>query len=159
MKAFLETTPGKILLIIIVLSIWGVNVINVRDLFSSDNETGIRKAQTNELVDPTLPEVAQFRYQPGNRNPFAPSAYRPEPLQRQARDVPNQIAKQKPILSLTGVMDGMAIIQYNNQESYFVAEGDTFENVIVHTITLDSVRVEWESEFMTLILSTNKNEP
>ena len=150
MKKFLETTYGKVVLCAVVAGIWGVNIIN----FSGMGEE--EKAQNQLFLDIEegkygVPIFETYTYDGSARNPFQISSdYR---VQNDPREQVEKEEYQRPDLSLTGVMDGMAILRDNQGQTFFVEENETFNKILVKSVYRDSVLLVHQGNEFTINLN------
>lgn len=151
MKEFLGTTPGRIVLGIIVLAVWGVNVANFSEMNVGDEVRAIQQVQAINLEELVIPETVNYEYQTADRNPFLNS--------QKSVNIPQLVTNRDreeerielPRLQLTGVFDGMAVISDERGQTYFVKNGETFRNEIeVELIASDSVILEYKKRTFTL---------
>ena len=154
MKEFLETTPGKLLLGALVLLIWGRNVINISELSSGDEQVAVQGVQNIDIDDLALPEKINYEYSSSGKDPFK------KPLLRQELPVKSEQVQQPeeevvlPNITLSGIMEGMALITDEQGNTVFVKAKETFMNeVYVMHIWQDSVLLEYQDKKFTLKLN------
>lgn len=147
MKKFLETTYGKIVLCAVVAGIWGVNIINFSGMGGEEEEARNQLFLDIEEGEYAVPVFETYTYDGSAPNPFRISSdYR---AQNEPREPVEEEEYQKPVLFLTGVMDGLAILQDNHGQTFFVEEKDTFNNILVKSVYRDSVLLVHEgNEFI-----------
>ncbi|WP_409029383.1 hypothetical protein [Gracilimonas sediminicola] len=152
MKAFFETTLGKVILAAVVIGIWGVNVVNFSEMAGSDEPEQARIYADVMDEQLALPDFIPYRYQPGGRNPFQLPGNMVEP---QARPSPQAEQEEyaPPSVVLSGVMEGMAIIRDQAGQTFFVEENDSFNNITVKAIFSDSVHLEHQGRTFTVNLN------
>ncbi|RNC79852.1 MAG: hypothetical protein ED557_11990 [Balneola sp.] len=157
MKEFLETMFGKILLAVIVIGVWGVNVVNFSELTSSNTSPIVQQVQSVDLDELTVPEKIGYSYSASGRDPFRMSGTAPQTV---AAPEPEPIQPEPeapmPRLSLTGIMDQTAVILDDQGQPYFVESGESFRNgILVMAVVRDSVLLEYNDKKFTLKLNDN----
>lgn len=152
MKAFFETTLGKVILAAVVIGIWGVNVVNFSEM-TGQGEPEQAQIYANMMEEElALPGFTTYRYQEGRRNPFEVPGDLMGPQSRK----PPRTEQEKyttPTIILNGVMEGMAILRDQTGQTFFVEENDSFNNITVKEIFSDSVRLEHEGRIFTVNLN------
>lgn len=154
MKEFLETTPGKLLLGALVLLIWGRNVINISELSSSDEQVAVQSVKNIDIDNLVLPAKISYEYSSSGRDPFKKPFLRYELPTK-----PEQIQESKeevvlPNITLSGIMEGMALITDEQGNTVFVKAKETFMNELyVMHIWQDSVLLEYQDKKFTLKLN------
>lgn len=150
MKEFLETTLGKILLGITVITIWGINVVNFSGMANDDTIQSIQQIQNINLEELEIPEKKTFKYSSSSRDPFIFGTIVKAPEIRSEPDV-QQENYIEPQLQLTGIFDGMAVISDERGQTYFLKKGEVFKDHIeVEWIAADSVVLEYKKRIFTL---------
>lgn len=156
MKEFLETTPGKILLFIVVLGVWGVNFLNFSEIMNSSGETVNRDIREVSIDDLVMPTSSTYRYRATSRDPFNPNNRVSEPEPNREQLQLQEQPFQRPQLSLTGIIGEIAVITDERGESYFVSEGDSLVNSLVMDVTRDSVILTSRNNRFVLTLNTSE---
>jgi hypothetical protein len=151
MKKFLETTYGKVVLCAVVAAIWGVNIINFSGMGGEEEEARDQLYLDIEEGEYTVPVFLKYTYDSSATDPFRISSdYR---VQNDPHEPVEEEEYQKPILFLTGVMDGLAILLDNHGQTYFVEENDTFNNILVKSVYADSLLLVHEGNEFTINLN------
>jgi len=149
-KEKLDTSFGKILLIIVVIGIWSYNFISFSELGSGQEKirkSGVRHVNINQVK---LPATLNYRYPDIQRDPFkASGTVKTVRLQEQRSPATEEFVNLPPI-RLTGIIEHTAIILFDNTESLIVAKGDTFRNITVEQVFEDSVTVRFMNKKFTL---------
>ena len=149
MIQFLETPVGKIILMVIVGLIWGLNVINFSNM--AQEQVASISAEL-ELIDVEVPNSYTYSYTKSNRDPFVrgnipmetpPPEIQPEPI----------ISKQLLDIKLIGVMGSTIILQLENGETVMKKEGEQIiMGVLLERVYEDSVSIQVNEESITLTL-------
>lgn len=151
MKKLIESKYGKFMLVIFVLSIWGVNAISFSELWSLNSTGVVEERKEIDTDNLSIPTIINYEYHPTERNPFFPpnSVRKPSEI---SRVIP--IAKEREPLKLnlflTGILDEMAIIKDESGYIYFVSEKDTFNKIFVESILNDSVKLTYGENKITI---------
>lgn len=154
MKDFLETTLGKILLGVIVVAIWGVNVVNFSEMTNNSEAQLVQQIQEIDVNELIIPEKINYRYTASQRDPFNRIGSVPNSRQLLEEPAPTADAYIEPQLVLAGIFDGMAVIADDKGQSYFVEDGDTFKDaILVKHIVQDSVILEYKQRKLILKLN------
>ena len=151
MKEFLETTLGKVVLGIIVVTIWGWNVINISEL-GDDDQVNIQEIQSIDINDLMVPSKVLYEYKAVGRDPFKP------PTKNVAIESFKETKGTEevilPPLELTGILEGMAIITDQYGSTHFVTRNEKLlESIHIMHIWQDSVLVEYLDTKFTLKLN------
>jgi hypothetical protein len=154
MKEFLETPLGKSILGIVVIAIWGINVINFSELSSGDTPVTVQQVSTIDLSELNVPEKAYYEYDATGRDPFKPiRSIRQEPDFNPTDEVEIQQI-QLPGLILNGIVDGSAVIMDEQGTTYILDNKEKFlDDIQIIHIWTDSVLVEYLDEHFTLKLN------
>jgi len=153
MKDFLETTLGRVLLGVVVATIWGVNAINFSEMRTGSSAQVAQQVERIDLDELTVPEEISYRYT-ASRDPFVSNMTRENQSQPVQAPENEQMSAEDPELALMGVFDGMAVITDGQGQSYFVQEGQRFNlDILVQGIAQDSVILQYQQR--TLILKLN----
>lgn len=143
MKDFLETKVGRLLLLGIVLVVWGVNVIQFSDVFSSKEEISTRSTDVIDLSSLSLVSSEQFKYKKSVRDPFKS---KPEPVRQRPDELNQEVPYQRPRIAVLGVMDQTIMVMDDTRNIIVVKEQEVFNGITVKSITKDSVIFEHESK-------------
>lgn len=154
-KEILDTTVGKIVLIVVVVGIWSVNFISFAEL-SGETEVLAPISQTDiDIANLDVPGNANYAYPRLRRNPFDI----PDAVYRQKQEEPEEEIVQVqqevvlPPLTLNGILDGTAFIKLHSGEEYIVTEGDTFfQDIVVNKVWADSIAVTYQNKKFSIIL-------
>lgn len=154
MKEFLETTIGKIILGVVVAAVWGINFVNFSELAGQNEQIAEPSISEISLEDLELPNAKIYTYWASGRDPFFSIApvrqTSPEPVTR--RNAPQQVY-QPPVLFLTGIMDGLAVISSATGETHLVSKGEVFNGVSVLEVWQDSVLLQHQKNKITLTIN------
>ena len=150
MIQFLETPVGKIILMVIVGLIWGLNVINFSNM-AQEEQVGSISAEL-ELIDVMVPNSYTYSYTKSNRDPFIRGNIPMEtpPPEIQLEPI---ISKQLPNIKLVGVMGSISILQLENGETVMKKEGEQIiMGILLERVYEDSVSIQVNDESITLTL-------
>lgn len=154
MIAFFETTLGKIILVIVVVLVWGVNVVNFSSMNNDEGAITLQEVRSINMAELIVPEREEYEYSSSSRNPFTLNNTRViEPTIIPEANI-NEPEFQWPRLSLAGILDGMVVISDERGQSYFLRKGESFLNDIkVKEIVKDSVILEHDKKELILKLN------
>lgn len=154
MIAFFETIIGKIILVIVVVLVWGVNVVNFSSMNNDEGAITLQEARSINMAELIVPEREEYEYSSSSRNPFTLNNTRViEPTILPEANI-NEPEFQWPRLSLAGILDGMVVISDERGQSYFLRKGESFLNDIkVKEIVKDSVILEHDKKELILKLN------
>lgn len=154
MKDFLETPLGKMLLLAVVLSIWGVNVRTFSELSGEPEAQSVQQVHTVDINALTIPNKAKYSYRAAGRDPFKSVRQQREATGRTASQQVQDEPEEDPLLTLTGIFDGMAVITDASGSTFFVKEGETFKpDLILKRVVEDFVIVEYKQRNIILKLN------
>lgn len=154
MIAFFETTVGKIILVLIVVLVWGVNVVNFSTLSDGEDTITLQQARNINMDELVVPEREMYEYASSSRNPFTLNSTIRIELAIVPESVANEPEFQWPRLSLAGILDEMVVISDERGESYFLKKGESFlNNITVKDIVRDSVILEYKMKELILKLN------
>lgn len=151
MREWLEKKSIQGVLIIIVLLIWGYNTYSIVGAAEEESLKISNGGVDVNMEDWQIPELGKSTYRADFPDPFEPkfvsnTATAPQPEQPKEKAEP-------PVLTLTGIVEEMALIRNWSQQLFFVSAGDTIEGAYVQSVTADSVTVTFESQKITLIMN------
>ncbi len=139
-REYIQKKSTQVLLLILVAGVW---LYNSWQIFSMN--TGNEVIQQQEVLyagggeDLTLPSISSFEYRGNFRDPFIPvlevpgTAVNEKPKPKEPEEVP--VTE----LELTGVFGNMAVIQDMYGEIHFVERGDSIGELVLTSISSDSV--------------------
>ncbi|MEQ9263619.1 MAG: hypothetical protein RLN81_00235 [Balneolaceae bacterium] len=154
MIAFFETTIGKIILVIIVILVWGVNVVNFSAMNSDEGAIALQEVRSINMTELTVPDREVYEYSSSSRNPFTLNRTRAIEPTIVPETNTNEPEFQWPRLSLAGILDGMVVISDEWGQSFFLRKGESFLNDIkVKEIVKDSVILEHDKKELILKLN------
>lgn len=154
MITFFETTIGKIILVIVVVLVWGVNVVNFSSMNNDEGAITLQEVRSINMAELIVPEREEYEYSSSSRNPFTLNNTRViEPTIISETNI-NEPEFQWPRLFLAGILDGMVVISDERGQSYFLRKGESFLNDIkVKEIVKDSVILEHDKKELILKLN------
>lgn len=159
MKNFFESIYGKLILLIFVISIWGMNIMNFSELWNSDNKGVSESKRRVDFNSFSMPSIAKLEYHSVERDPFQwPNSLNESLEIDKINQFINEPEYLKPSLYLTGIMDELAIIKDELGYTYFVSEGDTFNNVFVESIFNDSIKLLHKDKNLVIKLTNDRYE-
>ena len=152
MKEFLETTAGRILLAVVVLVIWGKNAINISELGSGNDQVSVQDVQRIDVNDLVVPTKIQYEYTAVGRDPFKSPAFREGPQITIQEEQEEEVVL--PPITLSGIMEGMAVVTDQQGNTHLLKRNDMFMNdIYVMHIWADSVLLEFKDKKFTLKLN------
>lgn len=131
---------------IIVIVIWGINMLKIADISTgSDQPQQVDSLSFDEAFF-TIPELSKNNYNDNYRNPF--QIQLTEKVKKKSTPKPKPPIKkiQLPRLTLTGVIEGTALLKNSRHMVFFATVGDTVEGAVVESVTQDSVVLEYKSK-------------
>lgn len=146
MTELLEKRSVQLVLALIVILIWGNNMIKIVDLSTDKQGSGEGQELSVDSAIFSLEEQSEYEPERNFRDPFLPALTLP-PLPAN-RPMPPEETKpvELPRLRLTGIIDETALIQGRDQVVYYAAPGDTLEGATVTAIRADSVMMIFQSK-------------
>ncbi len=140
MKEFLESTLGKVVLLVLVIIIWGINAFQFSSLSESEtlrpySTPGADSAAVTQLIS------SNYRYQPGAIDPFRPLEGAELTSPTTTSLAGNETIYDQSEITLSGVIGETAILVLSSGERFLASEGDTISAFVVLEISTDSVRV------------------
>lgn len=147
MMQFLETTLGRIILLIVVGAIWGVNAFNFSKL--ANQEESAAQSRGLEFITIELPAENTYRYTVRNRDPFARGN---SPVLQGPRSTTE--IERMPNIRLIGIMGTTSILQIDNGETVIKEAGEVvIGDVVLETVFEDSVHLTFNDKTITIKLN------
>ncbi len=153
MKELLETTIGKIILGLVVVTVWGINFVSFSEIAGQNEQVAKTSITEISVEDLELPGAKIYTYRASGRDPFfSNTPVRERRLEPTRRNAPEEVYRA-PVLSLTGIMDGLAVISGATGETYLVSKGETFNGISVLEVWQDSVLLQHQKNKITLTIN------
>lgn len=151
MIQFLETSAGRILLIIVVILIWGVNMVNFTKM--AQQEDNLVSNTSIELIEVELPQKSSYVYKERDRDPFQPRSIRqiPQPLIDKTETF--EVIKM-PTIELIGIMGATGILRIDNKQTVIREAGEVvINNIVLEKVYSDSVKLKHKNNNIILKLN------
>jgi len=153
MKKLLNSRIFQGILVLTLILVWGYNVLQITDLSIQPEPV----SQTRDIVIDQalfeLPEQQKYSYSPDFRDPFQIDLPKkqtgPKPRAKPQKKEPVKL----PPLTLTGVINGTALLQNSGNVTFFAEEGDTVEGAKIRVIYSDSVKLVFKSKEFVLTVN------
>ncbi|MFA5670404.1 MAG: hypothetical protein WC967_14280 [Balneolaceae bacterium] len=152
MKEFLETPVGKIILGVIVMAVWGVNMVQFSDVFQNSEKVTVQTKEEIDISTLAFIEETPFIYKSVRRDPFK------NPLAREVAVTKVSSPKEQvpqPRLILAGILDGTAILRGEGGRMFVVKEEEEFDGILVKSITPDSVILSFQNKEFVVKVTSN----
>ncbi|GEM_PF-2188067 len=153
MRKLLEKRSIQLVLGITVIVIWGFNMLQIVDMSKDSEETNKSTKIEFSKAFFTLPNFREYQYKGDYKDPFEIklSKIKREPNIPKSKKS-NKKTVRPPQLKLTGIIEGTALIQNNNQTVFFVGVGDTVEGARIESIVQDSVTLVFKQRTFSIKL-------
>ncbi|MGF1670727.1 MAG: hypothetical protein ACFCU6_09775 [Balneolaceae bacterium] len=155
MSELIENKIVQMILGVIVILIWGYNMLKITDIAtpaSSGNQSPFT-ALDQDLLE--IPDLLQYDYKADFRDPFLPGLTQQTslPVANNIESNPPPPPVTPPDVKLTGVIEGTALLQNSRNELFFAAPGDTVDGALVKSVTPYSVVMIFKSKEFTVTLN------
>lgn len=152
MAELLEKRSIQAGLVLVLLLIWGYNMLKIDDISTGEEtpDPGEELKMDNTVLN--IPERELYEFEGNFRDPFRPELTHLRTVQKAK---PQIKPKKKPVvppkLRLTGIIEGTAMFQnYQNKTVYFAVKGDTVKGALVIDIARDSVVMKYKKKIFTV---------
>ena len=153
MDDLLNNRLFQLLLVLVLVVVWGYNMIQIADISLPSNDTVQNQSITIDQALFELPEKQEFEYKANFKDPFKASLPHYSPKPQPKKKVKKQEPVRLPQLRLTGVINGTALIRNTRQVVFFAVPGDTIEGAQVQSISSDSVQLVFKSKEFVLTVN------
>jgi len=152
MNKVMEHRGIQLFLVVAVAIIWGYNTFTLIDISSDRNTASVNYKQESNGSIPELPEWNLYAYKGDFKDPFRALVSKPNTNPPPVRQEPSPPEIILPQISLTGVIEGVALIQNSNRELFFAEVGDSIQGARIKAVYRDSVMLEYKSKNFSLKL-------
>ncbi|MEX2345038.1 MAG: hypothetical protein WD604_05450 [Balneolaceae bacterium] len=151
MREWLEKKSIQGVLVLIVLLIWGYNTYSIVGVAAEEESVKTPGGGMDiNTEDWQVPELKKNTYRSDFPDPFEPKNVSNVINKPEVQSAPPEEAAEPPVLTLTGIVEKMALVQNQDNQLFFVSTGDTVEGARVQSVSTDSVMVTFESQKITL---------
>lgn len=152
MNGILEKRSIQISLALVVALIWGYNAFTIMDITTDGAASEVVASTDIDSALLRMPNQLAYHYEGNFKDPFEPALRRPAPRKKKKPAKPAPPPVTPPNLTLSGVIEGTAILSNTRRELFFAEVGDSVEGARITAIVADSVTLEYKSKQFSIKL-------